>query len=141
MKKRFFASAVSASLAALTAMAGIGDGSGDGSGNPGSPGSAGTVHGRVMDADRQTLPGATVLVEDLHTGVASDMNGYYALANLKPGTYRVRVSYVGYEPREFVVAYDGRSVERNFVLSANATIGEVVVNGAFYGQRKALQVQ
>lgn len=141
MKKRFFASAVSASLVALTSMAGIGDGSGDGSGNPGSPGSAGTVHGRVMDTDRQTLPGATVLIEDLHTGVASDMNGYYALANLKPGTYRVRVSYVGYEPREFVVAYDGRSVERNFVLSANATIGEVVVNGAFYGQRKALQVQ
>ena len=57
----------------------------------------GTITGRITDADRQVLPGATIMIEELHTGVTSDVNGFYTLANLKPGTYKVKVSYVGYE--------------------------------------------
>lgn len=56
----------------------------------------GSITGRITDADRQVLPGATIMIEELHTGVTSDVNGFYTLANLKPGTYKVKVSYVGY---------------------------------------------
>ena len=58
----------------------------------------GVISGRIVDGDHQALPGATILVEDLHTGVTSDVNGFYALPNMKPGTYKVKVSYVGYSP-------------------------------------------
>ena len=35
-------------------------------------------------------------IEKLHTGVTSDVNGFYTFPNLDPGTYTVKVSYVGY---------------------------------------------
>ncbi len=94
-----------------------------------------------MGSDKQVLPGATIVIEDLHTGVTSDINGFYTLTNLKPGTYHVKVSYVGYEAKTYTIRVSGNATERNFELSESAMLSEVVVNGAFYGQRKALQVQ
>ena len=101
----------------------------------------GTITGRITDADRQVLPGATITIDELHTGVTSDVNGFYTLANLKPGTYKVKVSYVGYEPKYYTVKLTGNNIERNIQLSESHELKEVVVTGAFYGQRKALQMQ
>ena len=81
------------------------------------------------------------MVEDLHTGVTSDVNGFYTLPNMKLGTYKVKVSYVGYSPKTYVIKLVGKNVERNIILSEGNELKEVVVNGAFYGQRKALQMQ
>ena len=50
----------------------------------------GNIRGRITDTEKQALPGATVMIEDLHTGVTSDINGYYSLPNLKPGTYKAK---------------------------------------------------
>ncbi len=77
----------------------------------------------------------------MHTGVTSDINGFYALPNLKPGTYKVKVSYVGYEPKTFTVRFNGKTIEHDVELNSGSELNEVVVNGAFYGQRKALQMQ
>lgn len=101
----------------------------------------GSITGRITDADRQVLPGATIMIEELHTGVTSDVNGFYTLANLKPGTYKVKVSYVGYEPKYYTIRLSGNNVERNIQLSESHELKEVVVTGAFFGQRKALQMQ
>ena len=102
----------------------------------------GAIRGRVVDASEQTLPGATVYVEQLHTGVTSDVNGYYTLSNLTPGTYKVKVSYVGYKPVEMTIAVDeGSTVSRNVTLTEAMRIKEVVVGGAFSGQRRALSMQ
>ena len=60
--------------------------------------SFGIVSGQVTDAENHSLPGATVQIESLHTGVTADINGFYKLPNLKPGTYTLKVSYVGYNP-------------------------------------------
>ena len=57
------------------------------------------------------------MVEDLHTGVTSDVNGFYTLPNMKPGTYKVKVSYVGYSPKTYVIKLVGKNVERNIILS------------------------
>ena len=54
----------------------------------------GTIRGRIVDTSKQILPGASIYIEKLHTGVTSDVNGYYTFANLTPGTYTVKVSYV-----------------------------------------------
>lgn len=63
----------------------------------------GTVRGRIIDATKQTLPGASIYIEKLHTGVTSDVNGFYTFSNLDPGTYTVKVSYVGYSPVELKI--------------------------------------
>ena len=101
----------------------------------------GNIRGRITDSEKQVLPGATIMIEDLHTGVTSDINGYYSLPNLKPGTYKVKVSYVGYAPKVYTIKVGKKSVEQNITLDTGKTLDEVVVTGAFYGQRKAMQMQ
>ena len=95
----------------------------------------GNIRGRITDSEKQVLPGATIMIEDLHTGVTSDINGYYSLPNLKPGTYKVKVSYVGYAPKVYTIKVGKKSVEQNITLDTGKTLDEVVVTGAFYGQR------
>ena len=63
----------------------------------------GTIRGRIIDVTKQTLPGASIYIEKLHTGVTSDVNGFYTFPNLDPGTYTVKVSYVGYSPVELKI--------------------------------------
>lgn len=102
----------------------------------------GSISGRVTDTDKNTLPGATIFIEDLHTGAVSDINGFYTLSNLKPGTYSVKVSYVGYSPIVKTVTVKKKEVaETNIVLNEGVELQEVQVKGAFSGQRKALQLQ
>ena len=102
----------------------------------------GAIRGRIIDNAQQTLPGATVYIESLHTGAISDVNGFYTLANLAAGTYRVKVSYVGYSPAEFTITVpEGKTVERDVTLNEGIELQEVVVGGAFTGQRRALSSQ
>ena len=78
----------------------------------------GTVRGRIIDVTKQTLPGASIYIEKLHTGVTSDVNGFYTFPNLDPGTYTVKVSYVGYSPVELKITIPaGRTLEKDVVLN------------------------
>ena len=102
----------------------------------------GAISGRVIDNSQQALPGACVYIEGTQTGDISDVNGFYSIRNLKPGTYKVTVSYVGYEPYIMdLVVPEGKTVENNIILSEGVELQEVVVVGAFSGQRKAVNMQ
>ena len=57
----------------------------------------GAICGRVIDNSKQGLPGACVYVDGLQTADVSDVNGFYSIRNLKPGHYKVIVSYIGYD--------------------------------------------
>ena len=104
--------------------------------------SLGVMRGRVVDTQNQVLPGATVMIESLHTGVVSDVNGYYTLANLKPGTYKVKVTYVGYEPKTITLTVSPDKTEvHDFILSDGIELQNVEVKGAFHGQRRAINQQ
>ena len=102
----------------------------------------GTVRGRIIDVTKQTLSGASIYIEKLHTGVTSDVNGFYTFPNLDPGTYTVKVSYVGYSPVELKITIPaGRTLEKDVVLNEGVELQEVVVGGAFQGQRRAINAQ
>lgn len=102
----------------------------------------GTIRGRVVDTSKQTLPGASIYIEKLHAGVTSDVNGYYTFSNLTPGTYTVKVSYVGYSPVEMKITIPaGKTLEKNVILNEGLELQEVVVGGAFQGQRRAINSQ
>lgn len=104
--------------------------------------SFGIITGRVTDTESHTLPGATILIEDLHTGVTSDINGYYTLPNLKPGTYTIKVTYVGYSPIIKKIKVTEKKVMKNdIVMNEGVELQEINVKGAFSGQRRALQMQ
>ncbi len=105
--------------------------------------SLGIISGQVTDTERHTLPGATIQIESLHTGVTADINGFYKLPNIKPGTYTLKVSYVGYTPiyKEVSVTNSNKVIVTDIVMSEGLELQEVSVKGAFAGQRKALQMQ
>lgn len=103
---------------------------------------ASVLRGRVMDNEQQVLPGASIMVESLKKGIISDIDGNYTLTGLKPGTYTVKVSYVGYDPIELKITVPkGKTLEKDIVMNEGVELQEVKVNGVFTGQRKALSVQ
>lgn len=102
----------------------------------------GTMRGRVVDSGNQVLPGATVTIDGLHTGVVSDANGFYTITNLKPGVYTVKVTYVGYEPVTAKLTVQPEKTEvKDFVLSEGVELKGVEVKGAFHGQSRAINTQ
>ena len=102
----------------------------------------GSIAGRITDSESHTLPGATIIIEDINTGVTSDINGYYTLPNLKPGTYNIKVSYVGYTTVSKTITIKGnKAVEANIVMDEGMELQQVNVVGAFSAQRKAMQIQ
>ena len=112
------------------------------SADPGDAAEESNIHGRVVDDTDQTLPCATIYIEELKMGVTSDINGYYTLPHLKAGTYTVVASYVGYAPATYkVTVVDGKTAEQDIVMSQGVELEEVNVSGAFTGQRRAINMQ
>ena len=102
----------------------------------------GAISGRVIDYEKQTLPGAYIYIEKLQTGVVSDINGFYTLPNLTPGSYTIKVTYVGFNPVEATLnVKEGKTLEYDIVMQEGVVLQEVTVKGAFQGQRKAINMQ
>lgn len=100
------------------------------------------IHGRVIDGGNQCLPGAAVLIEDLNVYAISDIDGFYAISGLTPGTYRLKASYVGYDPVEVTLTLkDAGTLENDITMSEGATLHSAHVDGVFNGQRRALTMQ
>ena len=65
---------------------------------------SGSVYGFVKDSSNgEALIGANVFINDLSLGMATDINGYYVLQEITPGTYDISVScllYTSPSPRD-----------------------------------------
>ncbi|MCD6276902.1 carboxypeptidase-like regulatory domain-containing protein, partial [candidate division WOR-3 bacterium] len=61
-------------------------------------GTTGKIVGRVYDAStRQGLPGVNVIIEGTTMGAATDLDGYFIILNVPPGTYDVTAQMIGYQ--------------------------------------------
>ncbi|CAM3392104.1 TonB-dependent receptor [Rhodothermus bifroesti] len=102
-----------------------------GVGIPGAWAQTGKIAGVVTDAETgEPLPGVNVVIEGTTMGATTDIEGYYVILNVRPGTYRVRASFVGYAPvvAENVDVSIGLTTELNFRLQPQAIgLEEVVV--------------
>ena len=57
----------------------------------------GKIAGTIRDAKTsEALIGANVIIEGTTIGAASGTNGYYVILNVPPGTYKLKVSMIGY---------------------------------------------
>jgi len=57
-----------------------------------------SLSGIVKDAgNEQSLPGAHVVIENSYYNAISAADGHFVMKNLKAGTYRLNVSFVGYQ--------------------------------------------
>ncbi len=61
----------------------------------------GTIVGTVSDSTSASIPGASVTITDVNTGVnhavQTDSSGYYSAPDLPPGTYKVSVQKEGFQ--------------------------------------------
>ncbi|HSD64558.1 MAG TPA: TonB-dependent receptor, partial [Ignavibacteriaceae bacterium] len=90
----------------------------------------GKLSGQVTDASTgEPLFSANVIIQGTTMGSAADMNGYYSVLNVRPGTYSVAYRYIGYQTKvvEQVVINADKTTTINVTLNPEAIEGETVV--------------
>jgi outer membrane receptor protein involved in Fe transport len=94
-------------------------------------GASGKISGVITDSKTgEAAIGANIIIEGTTLGAATDIDGYYVILNVPPGTYTVKASMIGYSPTTTVnvrVNLD-QTTELNFQLTEEIyETGEVVV--------------
>jgi len=77
-----------------------------------------SISGKVTNQSGEALPGATITINNPAASVVADAAGKYGFANVKPGSYTLNASFIGYQ-----------TVSKNIVLAANQVINLALVNG------------
>jgi outer membrane receptor protein involved in Fe transport len=88
-------------------------------------GNTGKIAGKVTDQETsEALVGVTILVEGTTAGAATDINGYYIINNITPGTYTLVISAVGYQKKRITNV----SVSVDFTTKQNITLRSEAIN-------------
>jgi len=106
--------------------------------------SRGGVKGNLKDAQSgEALAFANVALVGTTTGTVTDNDGNYQLLNVKPGTYTLVFSYLGYKEIEQTIEIRaGETKEVNGVLEVESIMGEeAVVTAMMRGQTAAMNQQ
>jgi len=86
----------------------------------------GKISGRITDAETGlSLGGVNVLLEGTTIGAASDMDGYFVILNVPPGTYNLKTTMIGYAP----VTVRGVRVEIDINTTVDISMKTQVLEG------------
>jgi TonB-linked SusC/RagA family outer membrane protein len=99
----------------------------------------GVVTGRVTDrATQAPIANAQILVVGTQNGARTDETGQYRLANVQPGTIRLRALRLGYEAAlDTVMVTAGQTATVDFALGVTAArLDEVVIAAATGSERR-----
>ena len=80
---------------------------------------SGIISGFISDSSSaEALIGANVILQETGQGMATDVNGYYIIQDIRPGDYVLMVSYVGFKlKKEKLKISDGQSIKLDISLS------------------------
>ncbi len=91
----------------------------------------GFITGQVIDGEtNEPLVGVNVFVKGTYFGAATDIDGYYSIANVAPGSYDVETSIIGYKLvlQTGITVLPGEHVQLNFTMEKTVlALGEEVV--------------
>lgn len=95
-------------------------------------GEPGNLTGKVIDAKTRTaLPFANIVIVDTPYGAMSMEDGSFFMRNIPEGTYKVKASYMGYEPEEVagivIKAYGTTETDFKLMRTVIETTDEVLV--------------
>jgi hypothetical protein len=102
----------------------------------------GTIRGFVYDkATGEPVIFTNVVIKGTSQGAATDVNGYYSISRLTPGTYTLMVTYLGYDTLEkaVTVGKDQIVTEKLFISKRAIQMREFEVSGV--KQEAQTQVQ
>ena len=88
------------------------------------------ISGHVTLTDNTSGTGATIVIQGTTLGTVTDKNGFYYIDKIRPGTYTLRVSLLGYETHQVSIAIQMGNNNSDFILAeSNINLDEVVVTG------------
>ncbi len=100
------------------------------------------LRGRVLNALKAPLPGATIIIDGTTKGAISDEKGYFYISNITPGDHDITVSYVGYEDLKKRITFKTSTVaEVEIIFTESMTIEQITVKGIVSGRAKSIQQQ
>jgi outer membrane receptor protein involved in Fe transport len=81
----------------------------------------GVLRGTIKDVKtKEDIIGATILLQGSTKGASTDVNGFFNFGKLPVGTYALKISFVGYQPK----VYEGVKVTADQVTELNLTLAE-----------------
>ncbi|HPG41442.1 MAG TPA: TonB-dependent receptor [bacterium] len=87
-------------------------------------GTTGKISGLVTDVEtKEPLPGVNIVIEGTSMGAATDVEGNYNILNIPPGTYKLRVSMIGYQTQ----IVEKVRVSIDLTTSINASLQQTVL--------------
>lgn len=92
---------------------------------------SGKIEGRVTDTNGEPLIGVNVAIEGTTRGAATDIDGYYFILNVRPGTYTLVATYLGFDNQrvtDIQVSVDRTTTINYRLTEASLQLGEVVVS-------------
>lgn len=105
-----------------------------------------SIRGKIIDEkNSDVLIGATIKIEGTGLGAITDLDGTYAVENIKPGVYDIRISYIGYSDKLIknvtVKTNDNLKLDVSLEL-ADLTTEEIIVEASLtLSNEKALLVE
>jgi iron complex outermembrane receptor protein len=95
-----------------------------------------TLKGRIKNAqDQSTLPNANVVIEGLLKSIASDLEGNYKFKNLKPGSYILKVSFIGFKTQTKEININNDSEIDIMLEPSEFMADEVIVSALRVGDK------
>ena len=86
---------------------------------------SGSLRGFIKDdKSKEEIIGATILVQGINKGAATDINGFFSFSKLPIGSYSLKISFVGYQTK----IYENVKVAANQVTELNLTLAEESTN-------------
>ena len=86
---------------------------------------SGSIRGKITDKNTgDGLIGANVIINGTSMGAASDIKGNFIVRDIPVGTYKLTISYIGYNSESTeVTVQPNRILEQNFSLEAKTLEG------------------
>jgi iron complex outermembrane receptor protein len=96
------------------------------------------ISGLVTDEEERPLSGASITIENTFLGTHSGTDGTFLFDRLQDGTYKVRFSFIGYEPKVTEVRLEGRYELNISLIQKSFLAGEVIINATRAGTNTPL---
>ncbi|MBL0741697.1 TonB-dependent receptor [Chryseolinea lacunae] len=90
-----------------------------------------TISGTLFSKENETLPGATVFVEELQRGTVADVDGKFSITALCPGKYTLSIKYLGYKDQVETVQLTKSKTLNVVMAEQDEVLQEVVVEDKF----------
>ncbi|MEM0996577.1 MAG: carboxypeptidase-like regulatory domain-containing protein [Bacteroidota bacterium] len=101
----------------------------------------GTVRGSVVDEDGEPVIGASVVMAEQSTGAATNLDGIFSIPKLQPGTFQIRITYIGMDTvyKQVVVKKNSTTTIAVKMVVSSTQIGTVEIRDERIGKIRKRQ--